>query len=113
MNNTKIQQVTNNSGTTFTVRIVRQGDNYGRNFCLTHDEAEPLVEVYDTRYPHTVYGQFVSRYYAKDLLRGFIKEQPHGITLDGGFDGWIIDAGPWGKICEWVDAKVGAASTTA
>jgi len=113
MNNTNIHQVTNYKGTTFTVRIVWEGGNYGRNFCLTHDKADPLVEVYDTRTPLTLYGQFVTRYNAKDLLDGWDKEYPHGITLDGGIPDWVIDAQPWAKVIEWVDAKVGAASTTA
>ena len=43
----------------FNVRIVRAGDRYGRDNCLTHDKDEPLVEFYDSRYPHTEYGQFV------------------------------------------------------
>ena len=29
------------------VRIVENGDAYGKDMCLTHDEADPLVEFYD------------------------------------------------------------------
>ena len=71
----------------FNVRIVNNGDKYGREFCLTHDEDKPMVEFYDRRYPHTQYGQFVSRYYVGTLLgyEGFYGGEPTGgLCLDGG-----------------------------
>ena len=33
----------------FNVRIVNNGEKYGREFCLTHDEDKPMVEFYDRR----------------------------------------------------------------
>lgn len=77
----------------FNVRIVRAGDRYGRDNCLTHDEDKPLVEFYDTRYPHTEFGQFVSRYYVETILgtdrwgRG-----EGGLMLDGGVPSWTVSA---------------------
>ena len=69
----------------FNVRVVNQGDKYGRDFCLTHDKANPLVEFYDARYPHTEFGQFVSRYYVSTILGtdGYGRAEG-GLCLDGG-----------------------------
>ena len=77
----------------FAVVVVAQGDQYGRDNCLTHDKSDPMVEFYDTKYagkegfaPH---GQFVSRYYLTTLRRG-----PHpttGLMLDGGSSGWYVE----------------------
>lgn len=55
------------------VRLVKQGDKYGLNNCIKHEETEPLVEFYDPRH-------FVSRYYLEDIL----SIKPHqGICLEG------------------------------
>ena len=35
------------SGIRWCVRIVFEGDGYGLNHCLTHDETEPMIEFYD------------------------------------------------------------------
>ena len=71
----------------FTVRFVNKGDTYGRDFCLTHDKDEPLIEFYDARYPHTEFGQFVSSYYV-ETLRG----HTGGLILDGGIPEWTVSA---------------------
>jgi len=71
----------------FTVRFVNKGDTYGRDFCLTHDKDEPMIEFYDARYPHTEFGQFVSRYYV-ETLRG----HTGGLILDGGIPAWTVSA---------------------
>ena len=63
----------------FNVRIVSRGDKYGLNFALTHNEDMPLVEFYDSRYPHTEYGQFVSRYYLDTIIN-----HDEGLSLDAG-----------------------------
>ena len=62
----------------FNVRIVRAGDRYGRDFCLTHDKDEPLVEFYIGDY-------FVSRYYVATILGtdGYGSGEG-GLILDGG-----------------------------
>ena len=52
----------------FRAVMVYKGDSYGLNNCLTHTKIEPMVDIYDSRYPHTEHGQFVSRYYASTLL---------------------------------------------
>lgn len=71
----------------FNVRIVNKGDKYGLNDCLVNDE-KPMVEFYDTRYPHTQYGQFVSRYYVETILDG----SECGLCLDGGEPSWTVSA---------------------
>jgi len=73
----------------FNVRIVNNGQRYGATGSLVHDKDDPLVEFYDSRYPHTDYGQFVSRYYASTLLEG----ENRGLCLDGGnADSWSVSA---------------------
>jgi len=77
-------------GRPFTVRIVREGDGYGRDDCLTHDEADPLVEFYDASQDSSKFGlrgQFVSRYYLSTLL-----EPPtdRGLGLEGSVPAWTI-----------------------
>lgn len=77
----------------FNVRIVRAGDKYGRDFCLTHDkEDQPLVEFYDSRHPHTEFGQFVSRYYVETILgTDRYGSGTGGLCLDGGNrDQWTV-----------------------
>jgi hypothetical protein len=81
----------------FTVRILTEGDKYGLRDALTHDKAEPLVEFYDQRYPHTQYGQFVSSYYLSTLLKG-----EDGINLYGGVDSWYIEKNDLNKVREWL-----------
>lgn len=91
--------VTADNGITFLARIVREGDTYGRNRCLTHDEPMPLVEFYDTRYSHTEFGQFVSRYYA-DTIAGL--PSGRGLDLDGGVPNWTIDGESMRFVSAWV-----------
>ena len=79
----------------FNVRVVNKGDKYGRDFCLTHDEDKPLVEFYDSRYPHTEFGQFVSRYYVSTLLgEDRYGRAEGGLCLDGGnANEWTVKEG--------------------
>ena len=77
----------------FNVRVVSKGDKYGLNFCLTHNEDKPLVEFYDARYPHTEFGQFVSRYYVETILGndGYGSKEG-GLSLHGGIPEWTVSA---------------------
>lgn len=81
----------------FTVRLVEQGDAYGRDNCLTHGEPDPLVEFWKGDY-------FVSRYYASTLLE-FGGE---GICLDGG-NTYIprtdVDASGMDKVYAWLKSS--------
>jgi hypothetical protein len=89
-------------GIKFNVRIVQQGDNYGLNNCLTHEGKSPLVEFYDTRYPHTEFGQFISRYNIETLLA---IEPNGGLNLYGGVPDWKIDAQTMNKITSWLESE--------
>ena len=75
------------------VRIVKTGDKYGRAMCLTNDKA-PMVEFYDSRYPHTEYGQFVSRYYISTILSQDSRggKYSNGLCLDGRVPAWQVSA---------------------
>lgn len=74
----------------FNVRIVNKGEKYGRGFCLTHDKEQPMAEFYDSRYPHTEFGQFVNRYYVSTLLE---HDTTGGLCLDGGnANSWTVSA---------------------
>jgi hypothetical protein len=74
------------------VRIVNIGDQYG-GWRLPNDKA-PMVEFYDNRYPHTDYGQFVSRYYISTILSQDSRggEYSNGLCLDGGVPAWQVSA---------------------
>ena len=87
---TKTIEVTNEDGRTFTVRVVEQGANYGRNDCLPHEKSEPMIEFFDKTYIEgiTPLGQFVSSYYYKTLIDALYS----GINLDGGVDAWHVSA---------------------
>lgn len=67
-----IARVTNDRGRTFNVTLVRKGDAYGLNDCLTHNKPDPMIEFYDATYEHDPKfeigrGQFVTRYYLTTL----------------------------------------------
>lgn len=97
--NTVTFDVTNSRGVPFTVRIVRPGDRYGAfdraaaDFVIVHGEPmpwrapspldrEPMIELYDTRYDYTPFGQFVTRYYAGALAER--AGEYVSLMLDGG-----------------------------
>jgi len=86
------------NGITFGVRLIYKGDYYGLRFMLKNEERKVLVEFYDTRYPHTIFGQFISRYYASTLLEGPVT----GLNLQGNVPNWSIDAGTMDKINQFI-----------
>lgn len=93
-------KVTNSNGLSFNVRIVRKGDTYGLNNCLTYDEDTAMVEFYDTRYNHTPLGQFVSRYCVTTILERL--GQYAGLNLDCGIEAWTIDAAAMDIVRGWI-----------
>ena len=103
------------SGIRWCVRIVFEGDGYGLNHCLTHDETEPMIEFYDMdsmaavkmcrsddkteAYLAEEYGQFVSRYYWSSLKfeekfdgKTLTDWSKRGLTLHGGVDRWSVSS---------------------
>ena len=104
--------VTNDEGRTFTICIVRNGDNYGRNKCLTHDGDDALVEFYDATYAgHPGFdaeGQFASRYSAETLTENEDRLTNLGLGLDGGVPEWDIDGDTMGEVMLFVNASLAA-----
>lgn len=92
----------NSRGIDFNVKIVRNGENYGLNNVLTHDKDDPLVEFYDSRYPHTEHGQFVSRYYASTLLE---RVKNVGLDLYGGANDWKIESKEMDTVIDWLKVE--------
>jgi hypothetical protein len=79
----------------YNIRVVGKGEKYGRDFKLTNHEDKPLVEFYDARYPHTEFGQFITRYYVGTILGndGFRGKGEGGLILDGGnADSWTVSS---------------------
>lgn len=89
------------NGLKWVVRLVRQGDKYGLDFCLTHKATEffdePLVEFYDARLLHTEFGQFVSRYYLHTVL-----EVSMGLDLNSDVGSWYLDAEAMSQVHLWL-----------
>jgi hypothetical protein len=81
----------------FNTKLIRAGDKYGLDDCLTHD-GDPMLEFYDPRYQHTPIGQFVSRYYVKTLLEG----NDTGLMLDGQHSDWQVDQEQMTEIRDWL-----------
>ncbi len=83
------------------IRLVLAGEAYGKDNCLTHDKAEPLVEFYDTRHPETDLGQFVSRYYLSTLLERALTD---GLCLQGGVPSWSVSGEAMHEVQRWLKA---------
>lgn len=79
------------------IRLVEKGDKYGLNDILTHDEADPLVEFFDTRYEHTDLGQFVTRYYLSTVLKS-----ENGLCLQGDVPSWSVGEACMNRIRDWL-----------
>lgn len=97
----EVVTITSMTGVRFNVRILRAGDAYGVTGMLTADRE--MVEFYDTRYPHTQYGQFVSRYYVSTILgRDTYGNGKGGLDLMGYEPAWKIDAAAMYVVRLWL-----------
>lgn len=86
----------------FNVRILRKGEKYGLEDCLTHEGNRPLVEFYDYRHRNDAdwkRGQFVSSYYADTLLE---HDPNFGLALYGASPAWTVSAESMREILEWI-----------
>lgn len=88
------------AGRLWSVRMVWQGDHYGRDDCLTHNGDVPLVEFYDMDSLDN--GQFVSRYCASQI--DHVGER--GLDLMGYEPFWKIDALTMAAIARWVQRQI-------
>ena len=93
---TAIATATGPTGRPFNVRLVQQGEQYGRNGCLIADTNDPMIEFYDATFagkdPDTFaghLGQFVSRYCVRTLLATDWREISC-LDLDGGIPEWKV-----------------------
>lgn len=89
----KVIQVTNHMGDKFNVRLVEQGDYYGLNDAVKHDNSKPMVIFYDDDGTRTFseYGQQVSSYYLETLEEWYIEEEGgHYLSLDMGVPKWTV-----------------------
>jgi hypothetical protein len=57
------------------------------NVVLKADEGKTFVEFFDTRYPHTPFGQFVSSYYPSSIQGCY-----NGLDLMGYEPSWKVSA---------------------
>ena len=92
----------------FNVRILRKGEKYGLEDCLTHKERKPLVEFYDYRHRNDKEwkrGQFVSRYYAGTLLKHDLN---FGLLLYGDSPEWTVSADYMREILAWLRQELRA-----
>lgn len=100
-------QISNDSNILFNVRVVQNGDKYGRQDCLTHKEDEPLVEFYDASFIDKDWprGQFISSYYLETLQSRYVEYGGHcGICLDGGSPNvWYLDGGAMKEVLDWIE----------
>lgn len=103
--------ITSKTGVRFNVRIIRTGDRYGLDDCLTVGEGSslrlegpgPFVEFFDSRFPHTENGQFVARYGVDTILR-----HSGGLDLVGYVPSWKIDAAAMDVVRAWLSHEVSA-----
>lgn len=105
-NNETIKNVVDNStgvSIPFTVRVVFEGDRYGLNHAMTHNKSEPLIEFYDARYNHTMYGQFVSRYYLGTLME---HSADAGLFLHFGVSDWQLSKETMTDVLDWLNIEI-------
>jgi len=76
-------------GVPFALRVVKEGERYGRNGCLQHEGPDDLIEVYDMRFPLETWmgfeGQFITRYY-----RTTFEEAGPGLLMDISIPMWRL-----------------------
>jgi hypothetical protein len=114
-----VARVTNDAGRTFNVVLVRQGEAYGLDGCLTHDRVDPLVEWYDATYEGAdgfgPRGQFVSQYYLSTLTgqdgwsRVDYRQGSRGLDLMGCEPLWRVSAANVREALAAVERVIGGA----
>lgn len=90
--------ITSRTGVRFLVRIVKPGEAFGATGSLV-DLDHTLVEFYDTRYPHTEFGQFISRYRVETLLQ---ETRTGGLVLATGIPAWTVDSAAMDLVRLWL-----------
>ena len=91
----------NDNGRLWLVVLLRDGDAYGRDDCLTVEGGEPLVEFRDLTHADKFgpKGQFVSRYYRYTLMHA---DRSAGLNLDGGVPEWQLSETTMAYVTAWL-----------
>ena len=95
--------VENSNGKQFAAKLLQKGDAYGLEKCLTWDSDKTGIEFYDVTYAGDGFdeiGQFVSRYYVKNIL-----EHSGNLCLEGSIPEWTVDGNNISKILSWIRSK--------
>ncbi|MDO8453699.1 MAG: hypothetical protein Q7S59_03905 [Sulfurimonas sp.] len=93
-----ILTVKDRTGEEHNVRIVYDGNLYGRDFCLVHNE-EPMIEFYFAKSASNnhPYGGFISRYSVSTIM-----EYECDICLDGYNPDGVIEKEQMSIIINWL-----------
>lgn len=98
----KVLQVTNeDTGVKFNVRLLEQGEAWGADDKLRYEEEEPAIEFYDARYPHTILGQFITRYNIRSIA-----EHRGELLLYADVKAWRITRANIEEIVDWLEEIV-------
>jgi len=102
---------------TFRIKLVLRGERHGLRDCLVHDQDDPLVEFFDSRYDNSKFalglGQFISSYYLTTLL-GLSQFGPGqhqrglGLDLQGGVPDWRVDGRSMNQVLVWAIKTIAA-----
>lgn len=107
---TSTHTLTAANGVAFLARLVLPGDGYGRDGTgpMINDDTRPMVEFFDTRYPHTEFGQFTGgRYFTEPIM---LERGAGGLRLNGDSAAWTIDAATMDGFRSWLRAAVAFAA---
>lgn len=86
----------------FRVLYIPTGVEHPHYPAVKHDK--PIVEFYDTDYPHTPDGQFTGgRYYTETLLEDSKRLRRYGLCLNGGVPSWEVGAGEMESVLKWME----------
>lgn len=109
------------TGRTWRIKVLNEGDKYGLNDCLTHDDKDdPIVEFYDMAHVAEALvnfdagpghlseyraeiegGQFVTRYYIS-TLRGYHSPPSAGLDLVGYEPAWKLSGRMMDLVMTWL-----------
>ena len=90
-------QLTSIAGTPLTAIHLPPGTYAGYPAAVSD---QPLVEFYDTRFNHTIFGQFTGGRYHRETL---IKHPMNGgLALDGNVRAWTISPAEFAKVRAWL-----------
>lgn len=113
-----IKRVASVAGVPITVRILRQGEHYGRDHMLTHDEPEPQVEFYSSQRSGDLgLGFFIGRYRYSTLagtdgeIMG-LRAKGCGLILYGGARNLDLSGEAMDEVMAWLLDELGRPPVT-